>query len=135
MVFCGYGEPLVRIHEVIEVAKFIKSQSDVKIRINTTGISDLIHKEENTARLLVGCIDAISISLNAPTAEEYVKVTRPKFGTEAFYAMIEFAKYVKENIGDVAFSVVNVISDEQIERCKSLADEMGIPLRVREKEE
>ena len=66
---------------------------------------------------------------------EYVKVTRPKFGTEAFYAMIEFAKYVKENIGDVAFSVVNVINDEQIERCKSLADEMGIPLRVREKEE
>ena len=135
VVFCGYGEPLVRIHEVIEVAKFIKSQSDVKIRINTTGISDLIHKEENTARLLVGCIDAISISLNAPTAEEYVKVTRPKFGTEAFYAMIEFAKYVKENSGDVAFSVVNVINDEQIERCKSLADEMGIPLRVREKEE
>ena len=135
VVFCGYGEPLVRIHEVIEVAKFIKSQSDVKIRINTTGISDLIHNEKNTARLLVGCIDAISKSLNAPTAEEYVKVTRPKFGTEAFYAMIEFSKYVKENIGDVAFSVVNVINDEQIERCKSLADEMGIPLRVREKEE
>ena len=64
-----------------------------------------------------------------------MKVTRPKFGTEAFYAMIEFAKYVKENIGDVAFSVVNVINDEQIERCKSLADEMGIPLRVRENEE
>ena len=49
--------------------------------------------------------------------------------------MIKSSEYVKENIGDVAFSVVNVISDEQIERCKSLADEMGIPLRVREKEE
>ena len=96
---------------------------------------ELEFEEENTARLLVGCIDAISISLNAPTAEEYVKVTRPKFGTEAFYAMIEFAKYVKENIGDVAFSVVNVINDEQIERCKSLADEMGIPLKEKEKEE
>ena len=54
VVFCGYGEPLVRIHEVIEVAKFIKSQSDVKIRINTTGISDLIHNEENTARCTNG---------------------------------------------------------------------------------
>ena len=135
VVFCGYGEPLVRIHEVVEVARYIKSVSNVKVRINTTGISDLIHKENNTARLLVGCIDAVSISLNAPTADEYVKVTRPKFGTEAFYAMIKFSKYVKENIGDVAFSVVNVINDEQIERCKSLADEMGIPLRVREKEE
>ena len=30
IVFCGYGEPLVRIHEVIEVAKFIKSQSSYK---------------------------------------------------------------------------------------------------------
>ena len=135
VVFCGFGEPLIRHDDVMEVARYLKSKrSDLPIRINTNGLGDLINKKD-IAPLLKGLIDTVSISLNAPTAEEYVKVTRPKFGTEAFYAMIEFAKYVKENIGDVAFSVVNVINDEQIERCKSLADEMGIPLRVREKEE
>lgn len=135
IVFCGYGEPLVRIHEVVEVAKYIKSVSRTKIRINTTGLSDLIHNEKDTAKLLTGAIDAVSISLNAPSAEEYVKVTRPKFGEIAFDTMIEFAKEVKKNIGDVAFSVVDVINEEQIKRCKELSDKLEIPLRVRHKEE
>ena len=30
------------------------------------------------------------------------------------------------------FTVVDVISAEEIERCQKLADSMGIPLRVRE---
>ena len=34
-----------------------------------------------------------------------------------------------------AVPIIKDLNDEQIERCKSLADEMGIPLRVREKEE
>lgn len=135
IVFCGYGEPLVRINEVIEISKFIKSVSNIKIRLNTTGISDLIHNEKNTAMKLVGIIDAVSISLNAPTAEEYVKVTRPKFGEEAFYTMLSFAEYVKSNIGEVVFSVVDVIDEDQIKRSKELAEKMGIPLKVRIKEE
>lgn len=134
IVFCGYGEPLVRIHEVVEVAKFIKSISKVKIRINTTGLSDLIHNEKDTAKLLVGSIDAVSISLNAGTAEEYVEVTKPRFGKVAFDTMLKFAEEVKKSIGDVTFSVVDVLSEEQIKRADNLARKMEIPLRVRTKE-
>lgn len=134
VVFCGYGEPLVRIREVIEVARYIKSTSKVKVRINTTGLSDLIHHEKDTAKLLVGAIDAVSISLNAPTAEEYVAVTRPKFGEESFDAMLKFAQEAKEDIGDVMFSVVDVLNEDQIKRAKQIADSMGIPLRVRIRE-
>lgn len=46
IVFCGYGEPLMRINELIEVAKFIKEKSSIKIRINTNGLSDLIHNKK-----------------------------------------------------------------------------------------
>ena len=132
IVFCGYGEPLTRIETVIEVCKYIREKSKIKIRVNTNGLADLIHNKP-TAELLKGYIDAISISLNAPTKEEYLKVARPRFGIESFDALLKFATDCKKYIGSVTFSVVDkVISKEQIEASRKLAEEMGIGLRVRE---
>lgn len=132
IVFCGYGEPLVRINEVIEISKYIKSISDIKVRVNTNGLSDLIH-EKDTAIMLKDVIDSVSISLNGPDKEVYNKVTRPKFGEKSFDYMIKFAKDCKKYVKDVALSVVDEISEEEIEKSKKLANELQIPLRVRHK--
>lgn len=132
IVFCGYGEPLVRINEVVEVAKYIRSVSDIKIRINTNGLSDLIHNKK-TAILLKDNIDSVSISLNAPNSSLYNQVTRPKFGEKSFDALLEFAKDCKKYVKEVNFSVVDEISDEEIEESQNLADKMNIVLRVRHK--
>ena len=72
VVFCGYGEPLVRINEVIEISKYIKSISNIKIRVNTNGLSDLIHNKD-TAIMLKDAIDSISISLNGPDRKYTIK--------------------------------------------------------------
>lgn len=130
IVFCGYGEPLVRLEEVIKVSEYIKSISSIKVRINTNGLSDLIHNKK-TAILLKDKIDSISISLNAPTKERYNEVTRPKFGEVSFNALLEFAKDCKNYIKEVNFSVVDEISEEEIINSKELAKKMNIPLRVR----
>lgn len=132
IVFCGYGEPLVRVNEVIEVAKYIRSISDIKIRINTNGLSDLIHNKK-TAVLLKDYIDSVSISLNAPNKTRYNEVTRPKFGEKSFDSLLEFAVDCKKYIKEVNFSVVDEISDEEIEESQKLADKMNIELRVRHK--
>lgn len=132
IVFCGYGEPLVRINEVIEIAKYIRSISDLKIRINTNGLSDLIHNKK-TAILLKDKIDSVSISLNAPNKIRYNEVTRPKFGEKSFDALLNFAKDCKEYIEEVNFSVVDEINNDEIEEAQKLADKMNIVLRVRHK--
>lgn len=132
IVFCGYGEPLVRINEVIEVSKYIRSISNIKIRINTNGLSDLIHNKK-TAILLKDNIDSVSISLNAPNKTKYNEVTRPKFGEKSFDALLSFAEDCKKYIEDVNFSVVDEISDEEIKESQILADKMNIQLRVRHK--
>lgn len=132
VVFCGYGEPLVRINEVIEISKYIKSISNIKIRVNTNGLSDLIHNKD-TAIMLKDAIDSISISLNGPDKEVYNKVTRPKFGEKSFDSMIKFARDCKTYIKEVALSVVDEISKEEIEKSQKLADELQIPLRIRNK--
>ncbi|PHV69206.1 TIGR04100 family radical SAM protein [Sporanaerobium hydrogeniformans] len=130
LVFCGYGEPLIRIHEVIEVCKYVRSMSDIKIRVNTNGLSDLIHKKP-TAHLLKGYVDGLSISLNAPTKEAYLEIVRPRFGIESFDAVLKFAEEAKEFIEDITFSVVDIIPKEQIEACRRIATERNIKFRIR----
>lgn len=131
VVFCGYGEPLERIDVVCKVAEFLRGITKLPIRLNTNGLSDLINGEEHTAYKLEGLIDTVSISLNAPDAESYQKVTNSSFGEKSFQAMLDFASDCKD-FADVVFTVVDVIDKEQIQRCSQIADTMGIPLRVRE---
>ena len=132
VVFCGYGEPLMRINEVVEFANYIKTKKNIKIRVNTNGLADLIHKKK-TAVLLKDAIDAVSISLNAPNEEVYLEVAKPAFGIKSFDAMLSFAKDCKTCIKEVCFSVFDEITDEEIRQSQELADSLDIPLRVRVK--
>ena len=130
VVFCGYGEPTQALDNLIEAAKYLKEKHSLKIRLNSNGLSDLVNGKP-TAHLLQGVVDSISISLNAPDAESYHRVTRSKFGEDAFPALLKFAEDCKKYIPSVKFTLVDVISEDEIERCRKIADDMGIPLRVR----
>ena len=132
IVFCGYGEPTERMDVLIETAKFLRENTNKKIRLNTNGLSDLICQRKHTATELKGLIDTVSISLNAPDAKRFVEITNSCFGEESFDALLEFAKEAKEVIPKVVFTLVDVISKEEIKKCQAISDEMGIELRVRE---
>lgn len=133
IVFCGFGEPMMRMDDLIETAKYIKSKADIKTRVNTNGLGDLIH-EKNTAKCIKDCIDSVSISLNAPDKESYCRVTRPKFGEKSFDAMLKFAEECRDCGINIAFSVVDEITPEEIEKSKELAESLGVKLRVRHKQ-
>ena len=130
VVFCGYGEPLERLDIVLQTCEYLRHVSKMKIRLNTNGLSDLINGKP-TAHLLKGLVDTVSISLNASNAKEYESICRPSFGEAAFPAMLQFAHDCKQSVERVIFSVVDIIPKHEIEACQKLADEMGIPLRVR----
>lgn len=131
VVFCGYGEPMERVNEVIAVGEFVKANYvDVTVRLNTNGLGDKIHGVP-TAKLLQGAVDIVSISLNSYCKEKYNEVTRPKWD-DAFDAMLAFAADCKAYLPQVIFTVVDVIPPEDISRAKALAMSIGIPLRVRE---
>ena len=131
IVFCGYGEPTERLYDLLEVAKYIKSQSDIKIRINTNGLADLIWNEK-TALKLEGLIDTVSVSLNATNKEEYLKVVRPKFGIDSYDAMLNFTKDCSKYVPNVVMTVVDVVtSKEEQEICGKICESVGAILRVR----
>ena len=132
IVFCGYGEPTCRLDMLITVANELKARQYCPplFRINTNGLGDLINGEP-IAEKLCGLLDTISISLNAGTKDEYMKVTRPKF-ENAWEAMQKFtADCVAQKSAKVVMSVVDVIPAEQIEAARKLAESLGAELRVR----
>ena len=129
VVFCGYGEPTSSFKVLVKTAQYLRSMS-LKTRINTNGLGSLIHGRSIVKELCEN-VDFISISLNAPTAEKYNEIVHPKFGIKSFDAMLDFARECKRYTENLMFSVVDVISEEDIEACRRLADEIGIKLRVR----
>ena len=132
LVFCGYGEPTVRLDDILWVVGEVKKVSAIKIRINTNGHANLIYGCDVTPKL-EGLIDFVSVSLNTADAESYVDVCHPDHGKDAFYGLIEFAKKAKQYVPGVAFSVVRgSIPDGDIEKCKKIADENGVALKRRE---
>ena len=132
VIFCGYGEPTCELEILKSAAKYIRSVSDIKIRINTNGLSDLINGR-NTAPEFEGIADVVSISLNASEKEEYYAVTRPSFkNADCFEAMLKFASEVKNYVPEAMLTVVDVIGAEEIEKSQKLAESIGIKLRVRE---
>ena len=135
VVFCGYGEPTERLDDLLEVAKYIKSKSDIKIRINTNGLADLIYGEP-VAHRLKGIIDTVSVSLNATNKEDYQNVVRSKFGIESFDAMLNFTKDCTKYVPNVIMTVVDVVtSKEEQELSKKICESLGATLRVRPYEE
>ena len=132
IVFCGYGEPTCRLNIMLQVCRFIRKKSGIKIRLNTNGHASLI-EHHDTAPLFEGLLDTVSVSLNAADEESYQNICHSKFGKSAFYGMLDFAREVKKYVPEVLFSVVRTtIPESDVEKCKKIADEYGIRLRVRE---
>ena len=131
VVFCGYGEPTERLEDLLRVASYIRSKSDIAIRINTNGLSDLIHGK-STAPMLGGLIDCVSVSLNATNAEDYLKVVRPKFGIGSYDAMLKFTRDGTAYGPRVMMTVVDVVtSPEEQEKSRAICESLGATLRIR----
>lgn len=130
IVFCGYGEPMERAEDVVSIGKELKKRYPHKIiRLNTNGLSDKIHGRP-TAAMLEGAVDIVSISLNSGNEKDYNAVTRPKW-EDSFSALLSFAQDCKKYVPQVMFTVVDVISEREIEESKEISERLGIPLRIR----
>ena len=136
LVFCGYGEPTERLDVLLAVARYVRRKlPSCRIRINTNGLSDLINGRP-TAPLLEGLVNVVSVSLNTPDPDEYVKICRPVFGRQSYDAMLSFAKACRQYVPDVVLTVVDspVTTPEKQAECRAIADSIGVRLRVRPSE-
>jgi TatD DNase family protein len=133
VVFCGFGEPLVRVDVVTAVASALKNRAQregysLRIRIDTNGLANATHGR-NVVPELEGLVDAISISLNASSAEEYERLCHPEV-PGAFPAVLDFIRESVARLPKVTATVV-AVPGVDLDACRSLAEGLGAFFRVR----
>jgi TatD DNase family protein len=129
VVFCGYGEPLIRLDLVKEVAAELKRR-DLQVRINTDGQANLVH-HRNILPELAGLVDVVSVSLNAADPETYQRLCNTPFGAAGFQGVCDFLVEAKRHIPQVVASAVTV-PDLDVAKVRELAERLGVEFRERE---
>ena len=132
IVFCGFGEPTCRLYDMLGTCRRLREMTATPIRVDTNGHASLI-LEEDTAPLFKGLVDCVSISMNAADPDTYVRLCRPRFGEKAYTGMLKFAREVVRYVPTVVLTAIRgTVSDEDLERCAVIAQEIGAQFRVRE---
>ena len=129
IVFCGFGEPTLRIGALKRVAGHIKKDGG-KVRLVTNGEADLI-RGRSVAGELAGLVDNVSVSINAPDRETYQHNCRSIFGNKAYDAIIDFIKECVAHGIDVELTCLDFIGEEAVAKVCSLAESCGATFRLR----
>ena len=133
VIFCGYGEPMLKFDVMKQVARYIKDKyPETKIRVNSNGHANYVYKK-NVVPECKGLIDEFSVSLNGSTKEEYDELSQPKFD-EAYDEMKKFIKACSDEGISVVASVVEGYKGRHLdlEKCEEIAKSLGAKFRVRE---
>lgn len=128
VIFCGYGDCLVRLNEVVEISTWLKSKN-AKVRINTAGLANRYHKK-NILPQLKGIVDIISISLNGATPQEHNKLNQPMFAEESFNEIVNFAKLAKEYITSVIITAVE-LPNLDVSEVEQIAKSIDVSFKAR----
>jgi TatD DNase family protein len=128
IVFCGLGEPTLRLYTLLEVATRLRHRAK-RIRINTDGLANLVYGRDVTPDM-EGLIDALSVSLNAQNAEIYNRHCRPKL-PGSYEAMLDFVKCAREFVPEITLTAIDGLSGVDIAACEKIAQRLGVGFRRR----
>lgn len=134
VVYCGFGEPLIKFDLFCKMSDYIKqNHSSFTIRVNTNGQANLIHKI-NVIPDLIKHADAVSVSLNGENKEVYNKISNPADADNAYQAVKDFIKDCSNSGIKTTATVVSGYKGipVNIEECKKIANSLGADFRVRE---
>jgi len=128
VVFCGYGEPTVRLDVLLEVGRAVR-EAGGRVRVDTNGHANLIWNR-NVAPELAEAADTVSVSLNAENAEVYERICKPTYGPDTYDHVKAFIRESLKAGLQVTASVVSVPGVD-IEASRKVATELGADFRVR----
>ncbi len=137
LVFCGYGEPTMRLEALLAVAGAVKSgrlypvPAALRVRINTNGLGGLVNGMD-IIPALKGLVDAVHVSLNTADPAQWLAMMRPRpeYAGTAFDSAIGFVRAAASVIPE---TVVTAIEGNGIDlkKFEALVKELGAKPRIR----
>jgi TatD family-associated radical SAM protein len=129
VVFCGFGEPTMRLDVVLSVTEWLRLRR-LRSRLDTNGHGQLLNPDTDVvAALAAAGLDAATVSLNAADPESYDLICRPTF-SKTHRAVVRFAEQcVAEDIETTVTAVDYPGAD--LEGCAAIAAKIGAAFRVR----
>ncbi len=129
LVFCGFGEPTLRLEVMGQVGKAVKQRWAKPIRLNTNGQGSALAGRDIVPEL-AAYVDRVSVSLDAPDATTYERFCRPTI-PNAFEAVCAFIRRAKDLLPEVRATAV-ALPDLDLEAVRRLAEEeLGVEFHVR----
>lgn len=137
IVFCGYGEPTMRLDALLAIAEAVKSgalapvPASLRVRLNTNGLGGLVNGADIVPRLK-GLVDAVHVSLNTPEPAQWLAMMRPRpeYAQKAFNSVLDFVRAAARVIPE---TVVTAVKDDTVDlkKFEALAKELGAKPRIR----
>lgn len=122
VVFCGFGEPTLRLKPLLEIARYCKEQG-AQTRLNTDGLGCLVHKR-NIIPELSEVIDTVSVSLNAQNEAVYRSHCHPQL-PNAYSAVKEFIKHSVGAFKAVRVTAIDGLAGVDVIECQKIAENLG----------
>lgn len=132
IIFCGYGEPMLKLEIIKEVSKHIKTvYPGTVIRVNTNGHANIVYKR-NVLPELKGLVDKFSVSLNGENEEVYNELSQPQI-ENAYSAVKNFIKEAVNEGFDTTATIVTGYKNYAVdmEKCIEITKECGAKFRER----
>ena len=128
IVFCGFGEPTLRLKVLLQVARYVKEHGG-RVRLNTDGLACLVNKRDVLPEMQ-GLIDAVSVSMNTQNETLYNQHCAPQL-PGAWQAMLDFLARVPAFIPDVTATAIDGLAGVDIAACEKIAADLGVKFRAR----
>ncbi|MFO8003220.1 TatD family nuclease-associated radical SAM protein [Thioalkalivibrio sp.] len=130
VVFCGLGEPTLRLDTLLSVARELKIHGARHLRLNTDGLANLVHGRDVTPDL-ASVLDSVSVSMTAADEATYNRHTRPK-RAGAYPAMLDFVRAARHQGIDVTMTAIHGLDGVDIAACERIAASLDAGFRRRE---
>jgi TatD family-associated radical SAM protein len=128
VVFSGYGEPTLRLYDVLEVARRIHEMGG-RVRLETDGLANVFFGRDITPDL-EGNIDTLTVALVAHDSSIYEQLCHPKV-SRAYDAVIEFIKRARDFVPQVIITAVSDLEDVDLLACARIAQELRVGFESR----
>jgi len=128
VVFCGLGEPTLRLYDVLDAIAVFR-RPGVRVRLVTDGLANLRYGRDVVPDL-EGLVDSVWVSLNAQDGQTYRHLCQPETD-DAYASMLAFCADARDYVPQVTLTAIAGVEGVDLEACDLIASGLGVDFHRR----